>query len=322
MGGALPFPIRRTGVTALVLWLVLVWSACAEELPQWQSTRVNDFAGMLTPEDADRLEGLLRYLRDDTGVQGTVVTLTDRARYDGADGLEPFATRLFNHWGIGAAQTNDGFMLLVLRDDHEARIELGGGYPADADIAAQEIMRGVILPAMRDGRPSAAITEGTRAIISSLVLPYAVSGTAERAKIAANARLAEGATARDQRRGWTRFLIAASLILGGGAVVFRGIRRKRRCPDCGRWDLQKISRPLREATPDGGYSLSRTEIARHCPACGWRDVRQFPAKFITLYDREGHRVSRRPNPDAPRSGRGGDGFGSGSSRGGGASGRW
>ena len=83
---------RLLGVLILLAGLL---PAAAQDLPQWESATVNDFAGLLTPEDATALDRALSDLRDDTGVEGTVVTLTDRARYGGADGLEPFATRLF-----------------------------------------------------------------------------------------------------------------------------------------------------------------------------------------------------------------------------------
>ena len=151
----------RRLLAGLILLLGLL-PAMAQDLPQWQSTMVNDFAGLLTPEDAAGIDRMLADLRDQTGVEGTVVTLPDRARYGGKDGLEPFATRLFNHWGVGDAQRNNGFMLLVLTADREARIELGRGYQNDADIIAQDITRRTLLPAFRDGRMSQGIRDGTR----------------------------------------------------------------------------------------------------------------------------------------------------------------
>ena len=86
----------------LVLLLVILCTGLAparaqdrtEELPQWQSTTVNDFAGLLMPEDAQTIEQALTALRDETGIEGTVVTLPDRTRFGGAKGLEPFASYL------------------------------------------------------------------------------------------------------------------------------------------------------------------------------------------------------------------------------------
>src|SRR5690606_12426350 len=168
------------------LWLAMLTPAGAQTLPDWQDPQINDFAGLLTPEDARALDEALTALRDQTGVEGTVVTLPDRARYGGTDGLEARTTRLFNHWcvgdatryggaqrlqalptrlwhhgGRGAATRSDGCMVLVLSEHREARLELGRGYEIGADILAQEIMRHTLRPGFRDGQMSRGIREGT-----------------------------------------------------------------------------------------------------------------------------------------------------------------
>lgn len=211
-----------------------------QPLPQWTSTTVNDFAGLLTPDDARALDGELTRLQQETGIEGTVVTLPDRATYGGTDGLQPFATRLFNHWGVGDVARNNGFMVLVLRDDREARIELGSAYPGDADIPAQDIMRNVILPDMREGTPSAAIRKGTEAIIQIIAEPYASGRQIPRS--------ATGRGWRDMAGG----AIAVLILTFAGVNILRGIRRRKRCPQCGKWDLQKQHEPVRQNLPDGG----------------------------------------------------------------------
>lgn len=279
-------------------------------LPQWTSTTVNDFAGLLTPDDARALDGELTRLQQETGVEGTVVTLPDRATYGGTDGLEPFATRLFNHWGVGDPSRNNGFMVVVLRDDREARIELGSGYPGDADIPAQDIMRNVILPDMRDGTPSAAIRKGTEAIIQIIAEPYA-SGK----------NIARSATGRR----WPDIVggaIAALLLMLGGTMILRGTLRRKRCPECFTWGLQRQREPIREDLPEGGWRVSETRQIRLCPACGWQTASTIAAPFVILYGRDGNLLSRDRNPKAARTRTGGSGFGGGSSKGGGASGRW
>lgn len=279
-------------------------------LPQWTSTTVNDFAGLLTPDDARALDVELTRLQQETGIEGTVVTLHDRASYGGTDGLEPFATRLFNHWGVGDPARNNGFMVLVLRDDGEARIELGSGYPGDADIPAQDIMRNVILPDMRQGTPSAAIRNGTEAIITIIAEPHA-SGQ----KIA---RSASGRDGRDLLGG----AIATLLLILGGTSILRGIWRRKRCPECGRWGLREERESLRQDLPEGGWQTSENTHIRRCPACGWQTARTVAAPFVTQFGPDGRMVSRSRNPSAPQGLRGRSGFGGGSSRGGGASGRW
>ncbi len=82
-----------------------------------------------------------------TGVSVTVLTIDSFRAYTADDiSFERFATRLFNHWGIGNADRNDGILLLVAKKDRKVRIELGKGYPSSYDARAKEIIDTVIVP--------------------------------------------------------------------------------------------------------------------------------------------------------------------------------
>ena len=293
---------RLLGVLILLAGLL---PAAAQDLPQWESATVNDFAGLLTPEDATALDRALSDLRDDTGVEGTVVTLTDRARYGGADGLEPFATRLFNHWGVGDAQRNNGFMLLVLTADREARIELGRGYQNDADIIAQDITRRTLLPAFRDGRMSQGIRDGTQDIIKHIVLPTTRGEAVQRPDEPLTPKI-------------IGFGIWAAIM----ALIGRHVWRRNRCPQCHRRDFTTSRSPHREELPEGGYRVSSDDVTRTCRHCGWSGTRQRPNRNSIWYGTDGTRIRSERNSRYGPGGGGSSGFGGGSSRGGGASGRW
>lgn len=278
-------------IRAALIWLALTLPLAAQDLPDWQHTSINDFAGLLSDDDTRLLDQALIDLFQQTDIEGTVVTLPDRAAYGGSDGLEAFATRLFNHWGVGDPGRNDGFMLLVLADDREARIELGAGYSPEADIVAQDIMRNIMLPAFRDARLSEGIREGTLAVIDHIAQPSA-----------------RGETPRRVRQPVP--LIPALIGLGIAGIVAQGIARnilrrvrhsRRPCPQCGGRGLVDETQPDPQAPQDAPPSRI---VWRRCPRCGWRS--------------EGER--RRQRAGRP-SGRGG-GFGGGRSSGGGASGRW
>ncbi|ENR2392518.1 TPM domain-containing protein, partial [Escherichia coli] len=45
----------------------------------------------------------------------------------GDDSIEQYATRVFDSWKLGDKQRNDGILLLVAREDHAVRIEVGYG---------------------------------------------------------------------------------------------------------------------------------------------------------------------------------------------------
>lgn len=280
-------------IRAALIWLALALPLAAQDLPDWQHTSINDFAGLLSNEDTRALDQALIALHDKTGIEGTVVTLTDRARYGGTDGLEAFATRLFNHWGVGNAQRNDGFMLLVLRGDREARIELGAGYPSAADAIARDIMERVILPEFRQDRMSRGIREGTLAVIDRIAHPTAGNGTLQAPGRGLSGWLVPLATLG----------IFGLALLNIGRGLLRRFREGRRpCPACGGRGLIEEIEPV-TATDAAGTPVTRQSVWRRCPACGWtgpRSTRDTPA----------HRSRRR------------GGFGGGRSSGGGASGRW
>jgi len=299
--------IRAAAWLSTLLWLALLAPAHAQTLPDWQHLRINDFAGLLTPEDARTVDAALSTLRDQAGIEGTVVTLADRARYGGTDGLEPFATRLFNHWGVGDAARSDGFMVLVLAGDREARIELGRGYENDADILAQEIMRNIMLPAFRDGRMSQGIRDGTLAVIELLARPVAAGQPV-------------GAPERGLMDRIIPFLFGGAWLLILGAIARQAWRRNR-CPQCGRRGLETQVAPLETPLPEGGYMVSHDNVTRRCPACGWSDSRRRLRPQTVWYGPTGMVLRSEPTPGY-RASRGASGFGGGSSRGGGASGRW
>lgn len=285
-------------IRVALVWLLLALPVAAQDLPEWQVNSINDFANVLTSDDTRELDQALIKLFDETDVEGTVVTLQNRARYGGTDGLEPFATRLFNHWGVGDAARNDGFMVLVLVDDREARIELGAAYPKEADILAQDIMRNVMIRDFRDDRMSEGIRRGTLAVIDSIARPVA-AGEPVRAPKEGGIPLIPGLIG---------FGIFAFVI---GQIIRKNIRGAsgvpRRCPRCKGSGLIEDKEPQLSTDPSIDAALGPTYWVR-CPACGWKDG----------FRRHDSSSGFRSRSGGGRSG----GFGGGRSSGGGASGRW
>lgn len=268
----------------------------AQDLPDWKTTSISDYAEMISNDDARIIDQALIALHDETGVQGTVVTLIDRARYGGSDGLEPFTTRLFNHWGVGAAERNDGFMLLLLRDDREVRVELGDGYSRQAGAAAQAIIDDTVLSDFRAGEMSKGIRDGTLAIIDGIARPHAAG---------------LGFDGPAQQRDPIGWLLPIGVFGMFGFVGFQILRKiwqriklgRQPCPNCGGSGLIQESEIIQ---PTDGKGRASQVMWTRCPRCNWRSPRSDPMP-----------VSRHRGLGG-RSG----GFGGGRSSGGGASGRW
>lgn len=260
-------------------------------LPGYQSTTLNDFASLLPPQTASRVETALRQLKAEWDVEMTVVTLERRAEYGPWATMERFATALFNDWGVGAADRNDGILFLILSQDREVRIELGRGYNRDFDWVAQKIIDEFVLPRFRAGDFATGIEAGTNAIIRKIALPLAegrapqTPGFVERA--------------RDHMVPIVFGLMMLSALFG--RAVSDRLQRLRRCPSCGRrGTLRRRRKTLR---PASRHQAGAAERRTTCSNCDYEDR------------------SRYTLPRFSRS-RGSGGFGGGSSRGGGASGRW
>ena len=310
-------------IRALILWLALAVAlpAAAQGLPDWQNTSVNDFAGLLSDQDTETLDKALIALNRETGVEGTVVTLQDRARYGGSDGLEDFATRLFNHWGVGNAERNDGFMVLILADDREARIELGAGYPREASLITDDIMHNTMLPAFRAGQMSRGIRQGTQDVIQYMVRPHAAG------------HQLVSTSSRDQMD--VEFWIARLAVFGvfgfvavkiGQSLLRNVLGNRRRCPRCGNRDLIRRTDVSPTSLP-GGAATATQMVEERCLNCGWSEKRTEPIPVSSGGWRGGNgsggiSFGSGRGSSGGSGGRSSGGFGGGRSGGGGSSGKW
>lgn len=271
------------------LFLFFLWAApaFAQTYPDYQSTTVNDYAEMLGPQDEAALSGQLDRLRRDTGVQMTVLTLNTQADHAPGLSLEQFATGLFDHWGIGDADRNDGVLVLILRNDRAMRVELGAAYGHDWDGIAKQVVDDQFLEAIAVGDYGRGIIEGSAAIRERIVLPFLAGGDAP--------------ASSDSIAVW---------LVGGffGLVLFGqfrqpitdGFARFRTCPRCGRRGMHQSRRVTQRATTaSAGTGLRRVR----CNHCDYDESTPYTIARISRSTSSG-------------------GFGGGRSGGGGASGRW
>lgn len=299
-GGAMSIQVHggasRPCWLLVILLLALTWAATAlaqapATYPAPISRTVSDFAGILPPAQRDGLMMRLDRLRTDVGVEMAIVT-TDGIP-GGPSQLESYATGLFNAWGIGEADRNDGILLLVSPADRAVRLELGRAYGQGYDVLAQDIVSRVLVPALREGQVAGAVTTAVAEIIDRVALPQSEG----RAPAPAG-----------QENGWMRYAVPAVMVLGFAGIVFgrrRGRRGAANCPQCGAL--------LGAATGPG-----TTGGQAACPQCGWVGAMSLPTQGI--HDRSNSLEAQERDR---RSGGGRDGgFGGGSSSGGGASGRW
>jgi uncharacterized protein len=107
---------------------------------------VRDLAGMIDDATEAEIRQTCDQLLNDKATPILVVTIESMAKYGGENlRIETFATLLFDQWQIGHATLNKqlwntGILLLVSRDDRQARIELGAGWGRREDELCRQIM--------------------------------------------------------------------------------------------------------------------------------------------------------------------------------------
>ncbi len=283
-----------------LLFTLFPMLAMAQTYPVYTNPYVNDIAAIISEEDEAALMQQLKALRADKGIEVTVLTIGSRSTYGDSDSIESFATGLFNKWGIGNAKRNDGILILVARQDREMRVELGRGYSAEFNAAAEAVIDDNFLLSFQYDKYSEGIRTGTNEVIRRIAMP-----------------LAEGKSRPlDADKPWNTGKIAFIAIIGSFFTLFFGVvfsrrivdffARLRKCPKCGRKGGVRRHREIIDSasTASSGSGILTTT----CNNCDYR--------------REQNYTIPRRSTSRSSSSSSGSSFGGGSSSGGGASGRW
>jgi len=145
---------------ALTLALVIAWPVLALNFPNPQGY-VSDFAGLLSPDTRAALEADLAQLEKDTTAQVAVVTITS---LDG-DTIEDYAVNLFEAWGIGQKNQDNGVLFIIALAEHKVRIEVGYGLEAIiTDGRSGRILDNEVLPSFKTDDYNTGILKGAAAI--------------------------------------------------------------------------------------------------------------------------------------------------------------
>jgi uncharacterized protein len=115
----------------LLLLLLFPLSANAQitlygRFPNEPVNYVTDQAGVLTQNEEDLLNAKLRAFEDSTSNQ-MFIYIAEKLR---ANDLEDFSREIFNKWGIGQKDKNNGILIAIFIDDREFRIQVGYGLEA------------------------------------------------------------------------------------------------------------------------------------------------------------------------------------------------
>ncbi len=163
-------PVLLVGLLALAVPL----AAQAQPAVPALTGRVVDRADVLSPETERVLTALFAEHERATSNQIVVLTVPSLE----GDSVEGFALRVFDAWGLGQADRDNGVLLLIARDDREMRIEVGYGLEgALTDAEAGRIIRSEFVPAFRNGDYDGGTLAGAEAVIGTIEGTYEPADT-------------------------------------------------------------------------------------------------------------------------------------------------
>lgn len=127
---------------------------------------VTDRANILSDATETNLNQMISNLEQADGTEVAVVTVPETSP---ADSPKAFATQLFNYWGIGKAESDNGVLFLVSTGDRRVEIETGYGIESILPNAqVKNIIDTQITPQYKQGDYDRGTLDGTQALISAL----------------------------------------------------------------------------------------------------------------------------------------------------------
>ncbi len=195
-------------ILAVLLALAAGLPAASAEVPVPPlAARVTDLTGTLSAQQKSALESRLAAFEAKKGSQVAVLIVPSTK----PESIEQYSIRVAQRWKLGRKGVDDGVLLLVAKDDHALRIEVGYGLEGVIpDATAWRVINEIILPRFRAGDYAGGVEAGTAALMGLIEgepLP------------------APKAAARDQSGlslGTVLFAVVAAMMFGGMLTAMLG----------------------------------------------------------------------------------------------------
>ncbi len=156
--------MRLPGIVAAALLLAGPTWAAETALPAAPAQYFNDYASLVSADEAARLEAQLRGFDTETSNQVVVAIFPELP----SPSLEDFTIRTAQAWRAGRKKLDNGVVLFVFVKDRKIRLEVGYGLEgALPDALAKRIVDDEIASRFRAGDPAGGLTAGIDAILKA-----------------------------------------------------------------------------------------------------------------------------------------------------------
>lgn len=149
---------------AVLLALLLCWTqaALADIAVPPLTGRIVDLTGTLSKDDIAAQSQRLMELEKRKGSQIAVLMLPTTQ----PETMEQYSIRVAEAWKIGRKKADDGALLVIAKNDHKVRIEVGDGLEgALTDVTSRRIIDETITPRFRTGDFAGGIAAGLTRMI-------------------------------------------------------------------------------------------------------------------------------------------------------------
>lgn len=200
--------MRRLSVVLSLLIPVLLYSQV--KFPQYQNY-VNDYANVLSLSAEREMNNLALEVKQKTGAEIVVVTVQHLQGLS----VQDYATRLFENWGIGQKDKDNGLLILLAMQERKIWIEVGYGLEGVInDARAGQILDEYVVPFLKEQNYDKGFHNGMLAITQLIAQDNNVQITGQ-----APVRQRVQHASRSRDRGGNIFFIIIFIIL---VIVTRG----------------------------------------------------------------------------------------------------
>lgn len=126
---------------------------------------VTDPTAILSTAARDSINAILGRLEKSTGIETAVVMLPSI----GDEDIFDFGHELFRKWGIGKKKSNNGLLILLVKDQKKVRFTTGYGIEGTmTDAMSKRIQTTLMIPRFRIGDWNGGMVSGVRAVAKTL----------------------------------------------------------------------------------------------------------------------------------------------------------
>jgi len=170
----------------LISVLCSVSIAAETKIPKLEQ-RISDFTNTLSFQEWQQVDRLLKSFEDSTSTQVVVLMVSSLE----GESIEEYANKTFTQNKIGQAKKDNGVLLVIAKQDHAMRIEVGYGLEGTlTDAITSQIIRQEITPYFKSDNYFGGIVTGVDAIMRATAGEYHAESKGKRAPAASAGLLA------------------------------------------------------------------------------------------------------------------------------------